>query len=337
MDDIIAKDKAERRYIGGQDAATIALEAAGKTPPFGRSAFDVWSRLMCIAPEQKDTDRFELGRLMEEPIAQRFANRTKMRLYPVEMIVHPGYDWVGGHIDRGAYDHCNLVRDEGSDADVECKTVGWYDGRDEEWSDPNSGEAQRVPMAYMIQAVWYAGIPRPGILQQDDPVYRETLPAFSRRIYIAAQFDFRPLRVYGWEPNDTIKTIWARTFEACQEFWERYVQTGDPPPAPKDTAGEKRWLNVKFPNAGEEMLTADYKALELAKAYKEAQARESAAKAEKEKLGNELGRLIGSAYGIEGTIEGKRVRVSWPTIRKEPFMMAPAPYRQLYVNVKEEK
>lgn len=300
----------EKPSIGGSAAATITLEAAGEVPPYGRSAFDEWVRLTGrkTTPDL-DNDHFEVGRLMEEPIATRFTRRTGIELAKVPLLIHPKYDWITGHMDRASVSGA-------PPADVEIKLVEF--DRDGEWSDPNLGEAQRVPLSHLLQPVWYVGIPRPKRSPMID-VSNGLLGAFSRRIYIAAQIGmFRPLRIYSWEPDETIRAIHARMFEVCQRFWEEYVQKDSPPPMPqRNVPAARRWLDTVYPALPKgDLPDGGAKLVELARAYQEALDQENAAKAKKEQVGVDLRALMGEAKTATGEADGISAKVTMVAVRE---------------------
>ncbi len=315
--------------IGGTSAATITLEAMGETPPFGNSAFDVWLRLTGRKPATtEDTDRFEIGRLLEEPIATRFTRKTGLHTAKLPFLIHPEHSWATGHLDRVAVEE---------PADIEIKTVEWDPNH--EWSDPNLGEVQRVPLSYLLQPVWYAGIPRPdnkhGGYAQSGP---QIIPGLERDIYIAAQFGFKPLRIYKWKCDDTIRGIYARMFEVCQKFWEENVLKDDPPPFnTRNTKGAKEWLQHKFPVSRDQEIVEVQSQLvvDTALAYKEACEKAKSADAHKEKLSLELAKHVGASYGIRASSKDATVTVTWPTIPAWSGTVEKKAYRRLNVNVKK--
>lgn len=306
--------------IGGTEASIIALEHAGVKPKFGRTAFGVWSQMMGLTPPgAADNDRMEMGRLMEEPLAVRFQRRTGLSTIKIPMLIHPNHEWVTGHLDRGVLGPDRMT----PQGDLEIKTVGYYQDRDLEWSNPEQGEMNKVPLDYLLQAIWYLGIPR------------DAAPAFERDLYIAAQFDFQAFRIYRWEASPQFRTLWKRMFEACQEFREKHVLTGDPPPA-VSLGDQKRWLDWKYPVAGKEILTGDARTVELAKAYKEAARKEKLAKTEKEGLGVELGKLIGAAYGIKAEAQGITASIHRPSLTEAKISYVRKAFRSIHVSVKGE-
>jgi predicted phage-related endonuclease len=292
----------KKASIGGTDAATVSLESAGKKGPFGKSALDIWLRLTGRAPAPVDSDRFEMGRLMEDPIATRFQRRTGLVTRKLAQQVHPQYPWATGHIDRGVLDLSPVA--ESVDGDLEIKAPE-FDPLNE-WSDPALGEEQRVPLPYFLQVVWYVGLPR------------DSGAAFERMIYLAAQMGFSsPLRIYRWWPDEKIRQIHARMFEASQRFWEENVLKDDPPPmSVADPEAARRWLAFKHPSAkDQEIVGADPSFLEIAKAFDEAREKAKHWDGEKDRLGAEIGRLVGDHYGLMANVGGEIAKATWPTIQ----------------------
>ena len=302
MSDDRAKLLEEKAHsIGGTDASVIALNSAGKPAAFGRTWFDTWLRLTKRAEPQEPTDRMEMGSLMEEPVARRFSRRTGLEVATIPQVTHPSFPWYTGHIDRA-------IVTPGKPGDLECKTVEWDPLN--EWSQP--GEEQRVPIDYLLQVVWYVGLPRDG------------LGAFERMMYAAAQFGLSGgLRIYSWDPrkDERIKRIHSRTFEACQRFWEEYVAKDTPPPMPTfDGDAARRWLEFRHPSAKDDeiRLVSDTdqaaKMLEIAKAYREAKAKAKLHDAEADRLGAEIAAIVGDSYGATAICAGEQVKATWPSI-----------------------
>lgn len=321
--DKLQKDK-ETPSIGGTAAAVITMEAAGLTPPFGKSAFDIWGKLTGLLKEEKPDaekeDRFEMGRLLEEPIAIRFQRRTGLTVEKVPLIVHPEYPWYTGHIDR-------IVKEK--PADLEIKTVGFYQDRDVEWSDPAKGEEPRVPIAYLFQAIWYCGLPRAGVGAME----RES-------VFFAAQFDFRsPLRIYEFPVDDAMRETHARMFEACQRFWEEHVVKKMPPPVDpaRSLASAQAAVKLRFPSPTLGIVETDNRYfVDLARAYEEACALEKKAKGDKERLGVEIQNIIGKHYGVTAAVGGVRAKATWPLVKLGARTLKPTEFRRLNVSINEE-
>lgn len=325
--DQMEKDHAIPR-IGGSLAATIALEAMGKEPPFGASSFNAWARWKGLKPPRPDTRRFEVGRDMEPVLRSWHEAKTGRKVFELPaMVVHPQYPWATGHLDG--------VEDE-TEADWEGKTSEKYSGWDEEWSDPEIDGVNRVPMSYMLQNLWYNGLPRPtsGMYTADGNLCGPTIGAHERPMAMAVQFGLTdPLRVYRWEQSQTLRDVYWKMFEACSNWWDEYMVKGNVPPArsPRDAAllyGKPADKTMK--DGGEEVIA-------LARLYEEAAAREKDAKAEKERNAAELCRIIGNDYGIIAANQRVQVRVTWAPYHKESYMVKAQDGRMLRVTTREIK
>lgn len=295
----------ERRHlIGGSDVPAILGLSS-----FGRTGLDVWMRLVGMGelgnPDMQD--RFELGLLLEEPIAQRYTRKTGVTLRkPGGLLVHPKYPWAGGHIDRESVDGAR---------DVECKTVDAWGVA--EWSDPSKGEPVRVPEDYALQVMWYLW-----------------LRLWERRHDIAAQIGFQPLRVYPFLPDDqTLRQVTAAVVERVHEWYERYVVTKEPPPLGAGE-GAKRWLKSRFPRPDTEMVAAYPEAEEIRRLAMEAEEKAAEWTAKEEAFKNQLRAMIGDHYGIAG--EGWKI--TWPRIPEQTKAVTdwPAIVKELELTIPEE-
>jgi hypothetical protein len=321
------KDHATPR-IGGSLAAIITLEAMGKEVPFGGSSFNAWARWKGLKPPRDDTRRFEVGRDMEPALRKWHESRTGRKVLPLdEMVVDPAAPWRTGHLDG---------IEDSTEADWEGKTAEKYSGWDEEWSDPELGEPNRVPMNYMLQALWYNSLPRPAarLDLKDGVPYRPFIGAHDRPMVLAAQFGLTdPLRIYRWEPTETLKGVAWRMVEECAKWWDNYIVRGNVPPmsSPRDAA-------VVHPKAnGKEMKEGGENVIALAAAYEEAKARENEAKADKEKAAADLCKIIGNDYGILASNQRTSVRVTWAPYHKESYVVKAQDGRSIRVTVKEVK
>lgn len=336
----LLEDKKEAS-VGGTTAAIVTLEAIGETPPFGKTAFGEWVRLRALLEGRKpepepESDRMVLGRLMEPVIATLFTRTTGLDVAPVPMLRHPAYTWATGHMDRATVQ---------SPGDLEIKLVTRDRG---EWSKP--GEAQRVPQAYLLQPVWYAGIPRPDFRRppgetiekrfnremSEGDAHMNALDAFERDLYMAAQIGLEEkARVYHWVPDENIRAIFAVMLEACQKFWEEHVLTGDPPPASE--AAARDWLRYRYPHVERnEVATGDAHMVEIAKAYDEARKKEGEGKKEKERLGIALATLVGNFYGMQAQADGWYASVTYPEIAEQREVDWEAVVRDLGISVAPE-
>lgn len=292
-----AKLRAEKRLtIGGSDAAVLLLESLGERPPYGRNSFEIYQRLRGKEDERPDNDRFEVGRLMEPVISLRFTRKTGLILQSLpDQVVHPKYPWYTGHLDR-------IVVNEPGDAEL--KTVEW--DKDHEWSNPQQGDPARVPPLYLAQAIWYVGLPRP---QLDG----STLGAFDRPFWIVAQFGFRELRYYRFDPTPEIRAIHARMFEACQRFYEENVLKGVPPPMPKDGWAAHNYAKALYPQEKEDVLQAEETYVDIAHRFKRLQKLEALVKNRKMLYQAKIEARIGKAYAIEAKSKRGSMRATWST------------------------
>ena len=287
-------EEEKRQRIGGSDISAIV----GLNPY--KSAFDVWVRLTGQEhllktaaddddEEEKDSDgeqddhadRLELGRLLEEPIAQRYTLKTGIALRPLGELVHPVYDWAGGHIDREAVD---------GSRDVECKSVDPWD-RERQWSMP--GEVQRVPEYVTIQVCWYL-----------------TMRGYSRPHHIAAQRGFRPLQVYPFNPTDQIQRIGANLMEQAHQFITKYVKTGNPPPLGDGPAAKAFLAKHHMLDPKKQLAPAPPGAEDLARRYEQAKTLADKWAKEKKAIRNDIAALVGDRYGLAG----ETFTATWPEV-----------------------
>ena len=131
----------ERRTgIGGSDAAI----ACGLHPFV--APVELYLDKVGEGPlEREDTERMQMGRALEDAIADVYAERfgVKLRRHN-NMRRHPKYPWMLANPDR-------LI--EGARTGLEIKNVDSMVYRFGQWGEPNSDE---VPEPYLLQALHYA-------------------------------------------------------------------------------------------------------------------------------------------------------------------------------------
>jgi predicted phage-related endonuclease len=283
--------------IGGSDVPAILGLSKYRDP------FSVWLRITearagRVPPQTEDSDRLEMGRLMEPVIAGRAARRMGVTLREVPRLVHPQFPWMTGAVDR------EIVEEDG---DVECKSVEWDPLK--LWSDPDLGEVQRIPEDYYVQVVTYIGL---RIARKE-----------ARPHHVAAQFGFQKLRLYRYDPDRLIVATWQAILEKMHAFWETYVVTGNPPPVGSSPATEA-WLKAKFPMHGDEKpvrVDNSDDVAEVFRAYKQAKEQFDVAEKTKDALENEIRRLVGDSYGLEGQNGGLSYRATWPYIKAKTALV----------------
>lgn len=277
--------------IGGSDVPAILGLSKYRDP------FSVWLRITearagRTPPQTEDSDRLEMGRLLEPVIAGRAARKLGVTLREVPTIVHPKYDWLAGHIDREIVEH---------DGDVELKSVEWDPLN--LWSDPEKGEAQRIPEDYYVQVVTYLGLRL---------ARKETRPH-----HVAAQFGFQGLRMYRVDPDRLVVATWEKILERLEDWWASHVLTGNPPPVGASKATEE-WLKKSYPTHGDDKtLIVDNgdDVAEVFRAYAEAKKKAEETDSARDALENELKRLIGNRYGIQGANGGQEYRATWSYVK----------------------
>jgi len=130
---------ARRSGVGGSDAAI----ACGLHPYVSPLEL-YYDKTGEVAVEREDTERMQMGRALEDAIADVFAERydVKLRRYPMRR--HPVYPWMIGNPDR-------LI--EGAHIGLEIKNVDALAYRFGEWGAPDTDE---IPEPYLLQCLHYA-------------------------------------------------------------------------------------------------------------------------------------------------------------------------------------
>jgi putative phage-type endonuclease len=133
--------------IGGSDAASVL----GLNPY--KSNFALFEEKVGLRDpdDLSDNEAVYWGNVLEEPVAQAFAERTGRKVRRVNAIVrHPDYPFMLGNIDR------EIVAEEGGKPEIlECKTAGIWAANAEEWGPSGS---DWVPERYLIQCMHYLAV-----------------------------------------------------------------------------------------------------------------------------------------------------------------------------------
>jgi putative phage-type endonuclease len=256
-----------RTTLGGTDSAAICGFSTY------RNAWDVAAEKKRILPPWRGNERTEIGRLLEDPVAQAYAKRTGVELERVEGVVRdPKTPFLGGHPDR-------LV--VGAKKGVEVKTVQFGF---EKWSKP--GEPVRVPQDYFVQCQHYMMVT--GYELWD----------------LVGLFGLNKIRWYTLERNERVISALRAKDEA---FWERYVVGPDLPPIePSERA--TAWLKGHHPAPkSDELVVANPEQAETVAHWLEAKGSRETFEAEEEKWKIRVQAAIGDATGI--TADG--VSVTW--------------------------
>lgn len=183
--------QARRRGLGASDIPAVCGLSPHRTP------LHVYLDKLGMLQDQ-DNDSKRWGRLLEDVVAQAYAEETGREVRPVEGLVvrHPEIDWAASSPDREVV---------GYKWWLECKTARTAEG----WGEPGTDE---VPVFYHVQAQWQIFTsPHLGI----EGVEVAVLIAGSdlRRYHVPAHHE-----------------IQQKLLEVGGELWDR-IQRRDPPPA----------------------------------------------------------------------------------------------------------
>jgi len=232
---------ARRRGIGASDVAAVCGLSKFRTP------LHVYLDKLGLLPDD-DTPSKRWGRLLEEVVAQAYAEETGREVRPVEGLVvrHPTLDWVAASPDRDVVDHPLYL---------ECKTARTPEG----WGEPGTDE---VPNDYHLQCQW------------------QILAAEGRGIegvdvaVLIGGSDFRRYHV------PRCPEIQHRLLEIAGELWDR-IQRRDPPPADWNHPDTNRL--VRLLSRPREEVRADLGSFALADVWRYQELGHTISEAEKER------------------------------------------------------
>lgn len=190
--------QARRSGVGGSDAA-IACGLHPYVSPL-ELYYDKSGELVI---EREDNERMQMGRALEDAIADVFAQRYDVKLRRHAMRRHPRYPWMLGNPDR-------LI--EGTRIGLEIKNVDALAYRFGEWGEPDTDE---IPEPYLLQALHYA-------IVFD---YREW--------HIGALIGGNTLKRYIVRRDSELE---AMLIEGEREFWQ-CVERNEPPEIDCDRPG----------------------------------------------------------------------------------------------------
>src|SRR5690606_38943461 len=190
-----AEELMERpRAIGGSDAAVVLGISPWKT------RYQLWRELVGESePVAEENERLRWGKLLEEPVAREYAERTGRKIRRVNRtLVHPELPYVTGHLDR------DVVRgDDPEKRILEVKTTDTWNRT--EWGPSGSDE---VPDHYLTQVQHYMALTGADICDV---------------AVLVGGNDFRVLHV---PRNDRLI---GAMLERYVDFWERHVEAKVPP------------------------------------------------------------------------------------------------------------
>ena len=174
---IALKSKSKKQWleirqqgIGGSDiAAILGLNKY-------RTALDVYQDKLGIAAEIEENEAMHFGTLLEDVVAQEFAERVGLRVQRVNATICTGKDfWMRANIDRAIVnpDIAGNVRIKEqkdtnriltTDAILECKTAGfrsahlWGPSQELEIATGEVTSEHEIPVQYELQVQWYMAV-----------------------------------------------------------------------------------------------------------------------------------------------------------------------------------
>jgi len=194
------------RAIGGSDAAVVLGISPWKT------RYQLWRELVGESePVAEENERLRWGKLLEEPVAREYAERTGRKIRRVNRtLVHPELPYVTGHLDR------DVVRgDDPEKRILEVKTTDTWNRT--EWGPSGSDE---VPDHYLTQVQHYMALTGADICDV---------------AVLVGGNDFRVLHV---PRNDRLI---GAMLERYVDFWERHVEAKVPPEVETLGDAKTRW------------------------------------------------------------------------------------------------
>lgn len=243
----------------GIGASEIAA-VAGLSPH--ATAFEVWAQKI-TGQQIEQTDAMELGHLLEAPIATFYARRNPdVELRECGTLRHPEHPWALATPDRLVVQNDNVVRL------LEVKTAGLR--AVSQWGDDDDA----VPEHYLAQVQWQLFVTGQHVVD------------------VAALVAGAP-RFYRIERSEVVIGF---LFERAQVFME-HLRTESPPPFDGSKAAQKYLLD-KFPRPTDAVRDATDEEQALLQRYLAAHRRETAAKAEKSVVAQQLMDRVGDFGGL---------------------------------------
>lgn len=193
-----------RKSLGGSDIGAVLGLNAYETP------YSVWADKRGYTADEEDSESMRLGRDLEQYVASRFEEVSGKRVRRVNAILrNPDFPHIHANIDR------EIV---GERAGLECKTASALSA--------SKFNGVEFPKSYYAQCVTYLAV------------------TGYKRWYLAALILGKDFKVYQMTriPDDEVPEWCAGSVyvdddeikvlaQVAKDFWETYVETGNPPPA----------------------------------------------------------------------------------------------------------
>lgn len=274
--------------IGGSDAAAILGEHPQKSP------IDVWAERVTGVQLFVDTERTEMGRILEPIVSDLFAagkwprSGGPLKIVKPPSVYHRDRPWFRGSPDGFVYypDQLEVINvAPGVDllrgpykpaALLEIKTHGWFGSRGYAL-DGDGSAVISVPPDKRIQVAWYQA------LCEIDVGYLACLVDTHLRRTFVIQRD---------------RELEAMILEEVDLFWRRYVLTGEPPP-PDGTERYTKHLRGRFRTHRAELVESTPEIELAAEALIAVKREQKRLEKERELAEQVIKRHIGDAAGVK--------------------------------------
>jgi putative phage-type endonuclease len=269
------------------------ITATDVGPIFGvdayRDAFDVWAGKHGHAPPFEPTARMLLGKDLEQGIVQAYSRITGRQVQWADRTVrHPVRQWMGASPDALVGDPLERV--------VDAKLV-FYDQR-RKWGETSA----QTPEGIQLQMWWQMAVCECDVCD------------------VAAWMGEDAPRIYTIERNREAERV---VIAKCEEWHRRYVLGDEIPPISGSRAAAV-WLQQAFPkHARPDMRDATEEEVAVLEEYTQVRLLRQDAKAQCEKMENQIKLAIGEREGLEwpgGTFTWRRtkdgIEVDWESLGK---------------------
>lgn len=282
-----------RKSLGGSDIGAVL----GLNPY--QSPYAVWADKRGITPDEPDNESMRQGRDLEAYVAERFEELTGKRVRRVNAILrNPDFPHLHANIDR------EIV---GERAGLECKTASALSA-----SRFGGGE---FPASYYAQCVTYLAV------------------TGYRRWYLAALILGKEFKVYQMTriPDDIVPewcedSVYVDDNEiavlgrAAKDFWETYVETGNPPPSDGEKSTSKA-MSYVLGDSDSTQEEIDLSAIaDTVEEYTRLKAEKDALDKRVESAANIIKQFMASApRGVLSAVDGGTVTVNFSTQERNLF------------------
>lgn len=281
-----------RKSLGGSDIGAVLGLNSYETP------YSVWADKRGLLTDDEENESMRQGRDLEQYVASRFEGVSGKRVRRVNAILrNPEFPHIHANIDR------EIV---GERAGLECKTASALSA-----SKFKGGE---FPKSYYAQCVTYLAV------------------TGYKRWYLAALILGKEFKVYQMTriPDDECpewceESVYVDDEEikvlaqVAKDFWENYVETGNPPPTDGEKSTTKALSQVLGDSAAEKEEIDLMEISETVEEYTLLKAEKDALEKKIESVGNLIKQYMASAQrGVLATEDGE-ITVNYATQKRMLF------------------